>query len=335
LGIYVHGSVALRILAAVLLAPVVMFALLWHWLTLPGVLGLIVAAWLWRRRRTVARRWVRRLLQTRAVQVVAGIAMIALCAGQADAGGFQPYWEDSSVNGDENQSLADEPGLVTWHVGIRLGPYVPDVDSQFAGPGTGPYAQMFTGTHYLPMLDVDRIVWSGAGQLGVGLSLGYWQKTARAFTADSMPTDPNRARASDVNKFRLIPMELTAVYRFTQLDDEYGVPVVPYIRGGLAYYLWWISTPSGYARVCSDGGTEPNCSQNKALGASLGLRGAIGLAIRGERIDAAAALSMRQSGLQHAGLFAELSFAKVDGFGSDSKLSVGDRTWFAGVDFEF
>jgi hypothetical protein len=72
-----------------------------------------------------------------------------------------------------------------------------------------------------------------------------------------------------------------------------------------------------------------------ALGASLGLTGAIGLAIRAERIDASAALSMRQSGIQHAGIYGELSIAKVDGFGSDTKLSVGDRTWFAGVDFEF
>ena len=46
-------------------------------------------------------------------------------------------------------------------------------------------------------------------------------------------------------------------------------------------------------------------------------------------------MSMRQSGIEHAGIYAELSLAKVDGFGSDKKLSVGDRTWFAGVNFEF
>ena len=56
---------------------------------------------------------------------------------------------------------------------------------------------------------------------------------------------------------------------------------------------------------------------------------------RAERIDASAAMSMRQSGIQHAGIYGELSLAKVDGFGSDKKLSVGDATWFAGVDFEF
>jgi hypothetical protein len=80
---------------------------------------------------------------------------------------------------------------------------------------------------------------------------------------------------------------------------------------------------------------ELGCGTNKALGASLGVQGSIGLAIRAERIDPSAAVSMRQSGIQHAGVYAELSLAKVDGFGSSTKLSVGDTTWFAGVDFEF
>ena len=44
---------------------------------------------------------------------------------------------------------------------------------------------------------------------------------------------------------------------------------------------------------------------------------------------------MRQSGIQHAGFYGELSMAKIDGFGKDTKLSVGDTTWFAGVSFEF
>jgi hypothetical protein len=339
LGAYVHGSVALRIVAGVSLAPLVVFALAWHWLTLPGVIGLIAAAWLWRRRRAAASRWVRRLLQARVVHGTAAIAVVALGASRANAGGYQPYWEDSSVTGDENQSLADEPGLVSWHVGIRLGPYVPDIDKQFGGPSPGPYEQMFGSSfHILPMLDVDRILWRGFGQVGVGLSLGYMQKSARAFSVIKNPDGTLMTnysqRSGDTNNFRLIPTELTATYRFTWLDDEYGIPVVPYARGGLAYYVWWISTPNGFARACT-GTMNPGCNQTKALGASLGVTGAIGLAIRAERIDASAATSMRQSGIQHAGLYGELSLAKVDGFGSETKLSVGDRTWFAGVDFEF
>ena len=73
-----------------------------------------------------------------------------------------------------------------------------------------------------------------------------------------------------------------------------------------------------------------------ALGASLGYQLAVGLALRAERIDRQSAYSMRNElGIEHAGFYAEYSLGKVDGFGSDTKLSVGDATWFAGVDFEF
>lgn len=338
LGAYVHGSIALRVLAAIVLAPFVALALLWHWLTL---LGLIAAAVVWRRwRRALTRRAVR-LLRPRTAGPVVALSMLALVSGRAHAGGYQPYWEDSDSFGNTEAAAADEgPGAVTWHVGLRIGPYVPDIDDQLGGTKPGPYEQMFGGYHILPMLDVDRILWSGFGQIGIGLSAGYWQKTASTFTIDSMPSDKLRARASDRNAFRLIPTELSAVYRFTWLDDNYGVPVVPYARGGLGYYIWWVSAAGRYARACGTGSMSAFCTNgqahdDKALGASLGVQGAIGLAIRAERIDASTAMSMQQSGIQHAGIYAELSLAKIDGFGSDQKLSVGDRTWFAGVDFEF
>jgi hypothetical protein len=337
LGAVVHGSLALRVLAAVLLAPLVLLALLWHWLSLPGLLGLVAAAWWYRRRRRVAPRRAPRQTWLRA-PAMACAALIVLGAGRAHAGGgFQPYWESTDPTDQQSKDVPPgDPSLVDWHVGLRLGPYIPDVDGQVATkPGVpGPYEQMFGGYHILPMLDVDYIVWKGAGQLGIGGSAGYWQKTARPFTRNADLNSPNPERQpGNKNSFRLIPLELSATYRLTILDDNYGIPVVPFVRGGLAYYIWWVTTPDGhYARLCDING---QMCVNKALGASLGLQGAIGLSIRAERIDPSAAMSMQNSGVQHAGVYAELSLAKVDGFGSDTKLSVGDTTWFAGVDFEF
>ena len=339
LGAVVHGSFALRAVSAVALAPLVALALLWHWLGLPVVLGLIAAAWWLRRRARVAairppgRRW-RRLA---AAATVALVALVALGAAPAHAGnGYQPYWEDSDPTRTEQQEVPPgDPSLVGWHAGVRVGPYTPDIDNQL-NMHPGPFERMFgTSQHLMTFLDVDYIVWTGFGQVGVGGSVGYWQKTARALgaTADGMPTTMRDASAH--NALRLIPIALTATYRLTVLDDDYGIPLVPYVRGGLAYYAWWVSVNDHFARVCSDGGAEPDCSQNKALGASLGLQGSIGLAIRAERVDASAAMSMQQSGIMHAGIYGELSLAKVDGFGSDKKLAVGARTWFAGVDFEF
>ncbi|MBA3463871.1 MAG: hypothetical protein H0T46_28195 [Deltaproteobacteria bacterium] len=323
LGGLVRGSLALRVIAAVVLFPLVALALAWHFLSLPGLLALIALVWLWRKRRML-------VLARLAPAAIAACAVMAPTAASAQAPA--PYWD--GTNNDESVEI-DDKDLVTWHVGVRVGPYSPDIDEQF-GMTPGPYADMFGGDRYTPMIDIDRILWTGFGQFGVGGSIGYMQKTAKAWADGSVPGDPMRMRSpGDENTFRLLPLALTATYRLTWFDEEFGVPIVPYVRGGLAYYMWWVRTNGKTAAACWDGTHTQGCDADDGLGASLGVVGSIGIAIRAERIDAAAASSMKQGGIQHAGFYGELSMAKVDGFGSSTKLSVGDATWFAGVDFEF
>lgn len=324
-----HGSLALRIAAAVVLFPFVVVALLWHALTLPGLIALVALGVLVRRRRRIV------LARLAAASTVAFVALVP-----ARAHAQVPYWEEAGFTDPSTELPPGDPERVSWHAGLRFGPYVPGIDAQLGmpvGPYAGPYEQMFGGYSVLPMVDLDRILWRGFGQLGVGISIGYMGKKARAWVADSDPMDEDRPRAEgDNNKFRMIPTSLNAVYRFTQLDDNYGIPIVPYARGGLAYHLWWITAPNGdIAESCIGPNTSETCGKTSALGGSLGFVGSIGIAIRAERIDADATRSMRESGIEHAGFYAEYSFAKVDGFGSDKKLSVGDATWFVGVDFEF
>jgi hypothetical protein len=179
---------------------------------------------------------------------------------------------------------------------------------------------MFGGYNVLPVLEVDYLIWTPpGGQLGVGGTLGVLGKTGKALDAAGRPSE-------DETKFRLIPFAATAIYRMTMLDDEYGVPVLPYLRAGLAYYIWWITKPSG---------AVADYMGDKGRGATLGIQASAGLSVRAERIDPDAAASMRDSGLFHAGFYAEFQLGWVNGFGSDKKLAVGDKTWFAGFDFEF
>jgi hypothetical protein len=373
-GGLVHGSLALRVVAGVLLAPVVALGLLWHALSLPGLMALVAALALlhrlWQRRAELAVVLVRARGALAGAAAAAALIVLVAAPGQARADKAQPYWETdpldqstdsngspssdqpnydptfdptlNSLPAEEDSKPSDDDALQLgpveshWHVGVRVGPYTPDIDKQLGGASPGPYKQMFGGDAILPMVDIDRVLWSDFGQVLVGLSIGYMQKTAESFADGSSPTDNPRMRVKGAdNTFRLLPLALTATYRFTWLDDTYGIPLVPYLKGGLAYYAWEVKAPNGSdAVVCKNGGMEP-CSENTALGGSLGVVGAIGLAIRAERLEASTATSMRQSGIQHAGIYGELSIANVDGFGSDSKLSVGARTWFAGVDFEF
>ena len=337
----VEGSVVLRVLAALYLLPLVIIALLWHALTLPGMLALFALLVWWRR---LPRLRVRRLV----------LAAVLLAPSIASADDFEPYWDTAE---DDDASLLDFPE-VKWHVGVRAGPYIPEIDLQVglnALTGKGPYEAMF-GDYYLrnsagtlerhdravwqvlPMLDVDRVLWDGFGQLTVGGSIGYMQKSAYAYLDGTTESDIMRERSkASRNTFRLVPAAATVGYRFTYLDDMWGIPVVPYVRGGLSYYVWWMKAPNGdVSKVCEDMSIDGTCANtDKAYGGSFGFQGSVGIAIRAERVDADTATSMRSSGLMHAGFYAELQYAKVDGFGSDSKLSVGDNTWFAGVDFEF
>ncbi|MEO8841063.1 MAG: MXAN_2562 family outer membrane beta-barrel protein [Kofleriaceae bacterium] len=325
LGQYVQGHLFLRILSGILLLPVVLVALLWYWLTLPGLMilaGLLVF------RRYLGRQ--RRL--TTQVATVGALALV-MFGSPARAHAQSPYWEDQTTGENMDAPLADVATDVKWHAGIRVGPYTPAIDSQSAtrnSAGQGPYEAMYGGYQILPMLDVDRFLWTGFGELGVGLSIGYMGKTAHAYTMGSDPNSPTRERSpGDETSFKLVPLQLTATYRLTYLDDEYGIPIVPYVRGGLGYYIWWATAPDGSFS------TDPMDANNRALGATAGLVGSVGIAVRAERIDAQAAQSMHESGLEHAGFYGEINAGWITGFGKDTKLDVGGTTWFAGVDFEF
>lgn len=311
------GSRLAQVAVLVLASPLIVLALAWHALTLPGLVALGLAAWLLRRRR-------------RALVVAA----LTCAPAVASAQGFAPYWED------ETEIENEGPDAIDWHAGLRLGPYIPGIDEQlgFDERGDGPYRQMFGKATVLPVLDVDRVLLHvGGGQLAVGGSIGYLGRTGAAWRYDDTngngqwdQGEPTMDSPGDETTFRLIPLAATAAYRWTGLDDAWGVPLVPYLRGGLSYYVWWITKPNG--KLATVPGMD---GANKARGASLGFQGSLGLAVRAERIDPTAAASLRDSGLYHAGFYAEYQIAVVDGFGSEKKLSVGDDTWFAGIDFEF
>jgi hypothetical protein len=207
------------------------------------------------------------------------------------------------------------------------------VDREFSGD-VQPFRRMFgKGPFFMSQIELDRFLFRFHGDLGVGLTVGFLRTSAHAFVDDGTgnpelnPNGKPIRTDADRTGFRLVPTAVSAVYRYTGLDDAFGVPLVPYAKAGLAYYLWWITEPDGsIATVEGD----------RARGASLGYQAAVGLAVRAERLDPSAEISLRNElGIAHAGFFGELSLARVDGFGAADKLSVGDLTWLAGIHFEF
>lgn len=271
----------------------------------------------------------------------AAVLLLAL-AGGARA---EPWYE---TVGEPVQAEAG-PGTIRWGLEFKFGPYVPDVDSEFdlARDEAGPFERMYgDGPFLMSQVMIDHYFVHPGGQLGIYGGMGYLTRTVNAFELDengnTIPNEKGNPRRSPGNetRFRLIPMTAGAVYRFTQLDDSYRVPLVPYGRLGLSYYYWSVTRPGGdLAEIptsnCPDI-ESGDCEGDVARGGSWGWQGTVGLALRAERIDPDAEVALRtELGIEHAGFLFEATYAKVDGFGSDKKLALGDLTWFGGINFEF
>lgn len=337
LGAHAERSVAIRVAAAAILAPLAGLAAFWEYTGWPVKLlvlvGLLLLRRAWRRRRAAratqaGERSVAPGMPTGHAPALAaaGVAVLIACAWAAPAAAqSDAYWDDF---GTEVYEEPAEVHVSYWNVGIKVGPYTPDIDSEFMS-GPGPYERMYGGAAIMGQVDVERFFLFPLGQVGVTSSAGFAQKTANAYAPcpDGDPQcEPMRANG-DKTSFRLVPLSLGAVYRFTFFDDQWHVPLVPYARAGLSYYLWWITAPDG---------TLSEIDGDRALGASLGWQGSVGLAIRAERLDPQSARNLRNDlGIEHAGFYGELMYADVGGFGADDKLQVGALTWFAGLNFEF
>src|SRR5262249_7284029 len=142
----VHDHAFLRALAAVLLFPLVAFALGWHAVGFPGALALLAAA-------LALVRKLRRLRLRRIA--VAGALLLVPQASHP-----QPYLDDPLGASPMEEPEPPRP-VVLWVAGVSIGPYVPRIDEQF-GQTPGPYEQMFgTSPAWVPMLDVERVVWDG------------------------------------------------------------------------------------------------------------------------------------------------------------------------------
>jgi hypothetical protein len=357
---FIAAHASARIVAIALLVPIVGAAAVWEYTSPFGKLGLALALLLLGRLRSIRPRQVHaparldpegpRVLAGRRARVfgVAGAAL-ALLVLASRAAAAQPYWDEPGGPADRETEarLAAPIEPSRWTFELRFGPYRPEVDSEFtlAGGELGPFATMFGDDSDLMMqLELDRYLLYPAGQLGVAAGLGYLRTSANAFEIDDagdILIDENGKPVrspGDETSFRLLPLWAGVVYRFTHGDDRWGVPIVPYVKGGLSYSLWWITRPDGaVAYVPVDPACEGDtCERIKARGGTLGWQASLGLSIRAERFDAKAARSLQSDlGVEHAGFFFEACLARANGLGMADKLRVGDLTWFGGVNFEF
>ncbi len=328
LAAFISEHTVARVVSYLLLAPLVSFAAVLEYTGPLGKLGLLLALGLLihlrRQRRAMPKRPTKTILRAR--RLVLATASLLLLLGLSATAHAQPYWDEY------NEEIEEGDAISKWNFELKVGPYYPSVDDSANGT---PFKTMFGDKWKLmTVLGIDRYFAFPSGQLGITATIGFSNRTVSAFALDedgktflNSKGDLTRS-GGDSTGFRLMPTSLGVVYRFTRLDDDYGIPIVPYGKLSLAYYLWSFTAPNGDTSTSYDG--------DKGRGGSLGYQGTLGIAIRAERIDPGAELSLRtEMGIEHAGFFAEVQLAEVDGFGAKDKLSVGDTTWFGGINFEF
>ena len=257
-------------------------------------------------------------------------------------------------------------------VEVKFGPYVPHIGDSISLHGSTTYSDVFGDQSsakgsvppwgLLGQGEVDYQFFHGFGVLGIGISAGYHYRTAKQFVIDPTRNDYCSVQANDSggrkyvlpaqadkgltekevsysdcisddeDKLNVVPLSLLLSYRFDVLDKRFGIPIIPYMKVGLAYYVWWFGNTNAYVTQVM----LPSGESVDAKGGSLGLTLHPGLALDLSALDPSAARAIDQEvGLNRVTLFAEMNYAWVNGFGQGNKLNLSDTTFSAGLGFEF
>lgn len=237
----------------------------------------------------------------------------------------------SSARSEERPKPKTTPG---FGIEFKGGPYLPamaddpnDVFTRVFGEASSAERAVRTSPNPLYRIGVDLQLYRGIGTAGIGGSFGFMQFVGRGYFGDS------GGRSMDTTVFNLAPLELTAFYRFDWLADRTPVPLVPYLRGGLAYSLWWVTTGTG--EISRWEGAGPGEDDDVVgQGGKFGLTGTLGLAFLLNVIEPRSARRLYEStGIRGTYLFAEFSASKIDGFGAPG-FDLSDTTWSLGIYFE-
>jgi hypothetical protein len=211
-------------------------------------------------------------------------------------------------------------------VQLMFGPYRPNIDSEFSGQPfhRTPYADYFgNDRHLLMQVEAAYEVWQKVGTISAGLSAGYFSVDGPAPAADRSAT-----LTADKSTLKIVPVSLSAIYRFDYYLVRDDFPIVPHVKVGLDWDYWQITDGNGQIATDSMGG--------KGRGGTLGWHAAAGVALVLDKLDPDAAKQFDvEMGVNHSALVFEYGHYGVSGLGTSDRLHVGDTTWTLGLMFEF
>lgn len=203
---------------------------------------------------------------------------------------------------------------------IRFGHYRPHIDEDV---GATPYQDIFGKSKRWQLgaeLDWQLFRLKDTLSLGPGVGFGYTRSSAKA------PLESGDGYSAQDTALNVFPFHAVAVLRLDALADRTPIPLVPYLKAGLGYALWWSTIGEETARYNGEVGRDE----------SFGWVFAAGLVVRLDWLDPQdAAAADAAIGMNHSGLFVEWFKSDLSGFGSGNNMQVGTSTWVAGLMVEF
>jgi hypothetical protein len=205
-------------------------------------------------------------------------------------------------------------------VELKFGPYYPDVDTE---PGVGsPYEDVFGEKQtfmFLAEFDWQFLRLPGIN-LGIGLLAGYFQDSGKGLDPDT------GEHAGEETQLKVLPGHFDAIVRVDALPRYTKVPLVPFVKAGISYYIWWVENGRGIGRF--DGTT--------GYGGTWGWNFSAGLMLLLDFFEPSAARTFDQeAGVNNSYLYADFFMARIDNFGDRNKLNLSDYTWTVGLAIEF
>jgi hypothetical protein len=248
------------------------------------------------------------------LRMITTVALVALSS---------PAFAQAILHDQDSEGNNSVRSPQRWGIELRLGPYTPDVDSEFKGAAT-PHRDYFGTKKRLRFQFGGEFQFFHAfGTLAAGASAGYFKESGHAFIQDSMTP------SEDKTTFTLWPLTASLNYRFDVLQRRLRVPFVPYGKIGLTYTFWSIT--NGNSMTASSLNPE-----GKGRGGTPGWLAAAGLAFNLGVLDPSAARGFdEESGVNNTYLFFELEHFDASGLGRKNALVVGDDSWVGGLMFEF
>ena len=214
-----------------------------------------------------------------------------------------------------------------FYIELKVGSLAPSMDARGGAVGLAqPFTKIFgDASRVVSGFEFEWQILKDVGSFGVSGAMLYFQAVGKGVLAATGETSP------ETTVLNVLPLQLNAVYRFDIPMRKYNVPLVPYAKAGLDWYLWWVLNGAGNVSSFTDGGG----AKRRGVGGTWGVHFSLGIQFQLDIIDRRMQKSFDEEvGVNHSYLFAEVVFSKVDDF-NDRSFNFGSTYFLAGLALEF